>query len=138
MDVFTLPFKYRFATVGQPGQLEDKLNVGIHAGYRYDLGQYRTVYFRRNQHSEVSSFSIGLGGFLCFAPANVTSFSTAGRVQDDYQALSVNYGLASTISVGTFSAGLAVGVERLTNGDRVVWIYENKLWLGITVGVNLN
>ena len=138
MDLFTLPFKYRFATAGQPGQLEDKLNVGIHAGYRYDLGRYRTVYFRHNQRSEISSLSIGLGGFLCFAPAPVTSFNTHGLVQDDYQALGINYGVATTISLGSFSAGLALGVERLANRDRILWIYENKPWLGITFGLNLN
>lgn len=138
IDLFTLPFKYRFATAGQPGQLEDKLNVGIHAGYRYDLGRYRTVYFRHNQHSEISSFSVGLGGFLCFAPAPVTSFNTGGQVQDEYQALGINYGIATTFSYGSFSAGLALGLERLANRDRVLWIYENKPWLGITVGLNLN
>lgn len=138
VDLFTLPFKYRFATGGQPGQLEDKLNVGIHAGYRYDLGRYRTVYFRRNQHSEISSFSVGLGGFLCFAPAPVTAFNTGGRVQDEYQALGINYGVSTTVSYGSFSAGLALGFERLANSDRRLWIYENKPWLGITVGLNLN
>ncbi|MFD2936235.1 hypothetical protein [Spirosoma flavum] len=138
LDLFTLPLKYRFATAGQPGQLDDKLNVGIHAGYRYDLGRYRTVYFRHHQRSEITSFSIGFGGFLCFAPATVTSFSTAGRVQDDYQALGINYGVATTLSYGSVSAGLALGVERLSNHDRILWIYENKPWIGVTVGINLN
>lgn len=138
IDLFTLPFKYRFPTAGQPGQLEDKLNVGVHVGYRYDLGRYRTVYFRRNQRSEISTFSVGLGGFLCFAPATVTPFSTAGQVQDDYQALGLNYGLATTFSFGGFSAGLALGIETLTDRNRNLWIYQNKPWLGITFGLNLN
>ncbi len=138
IDLFTLPFKYRFPTADQPGQLEDKLNVGIHIGMRYDLGRYRTVYFRRNQRSEISTFSIGLGGFMCFAPATVTPFSTLGKVQDDYQALGLNYGLATTFSIRSFSAGLALGVETLTDRNRRLWIYQNKPWLGITFGLNLN
>lgn len=138
IDLFTLPFKYRFATADQPGQLEDKLNVGVHVGMRYDLGRYRTVYFRRNQRSEISTFSVGLGGFLCFAPATVTPFSTLGRVTDDYQALGLNYGLATTFSIRGFSAGLALGVETLTDRNRSLWIYQNKPWLGITFGLNLN
>ncbi|GAB3050748.1 hypothetical protein [Spirosoma pulveris] len=138
IDLFTLPFKYRFKTANQPGQLEDKLNVGIYVGERYDLGRYRTVYFRHNQRSEISTFSVGLGGFLCFAPATITSFSTLGRVQDDYQALGLNYGVNTTFSFSNFSAGLAVGIESITDSNRKLWIYQNKPWLGITVGLNLN
>ena len=138
IDLFTLPFKYRFKSANQPGQLEDKLNVGVYVGGRYDLGRYRTIYFRRNQRSEISAFSVGLGGFLCFAPATITSFSTLGRVQDDYQALGLNYGLNTTFSFSNFSAGLALGIEAITDRNRTLWIYQNKPWLGITVGLNLN
>lgn len=138
VDLFTLPFKYRFPIADQPGQLEDKLNVGVHIGVRYDLGRYRTIYFRRNQRAEISTFSVGLGGFVCFAPATVTSFSTLGRVQDDYQALGLNYGVATTFSFTGFSAGLALGLETITDRNRNLWIYQNKPWLGITVGLNLN
>lgn len=138
VDLFTLPFKYRFATAGQPSQLDDKLNVGVHVGYRYDFGRHRTVYFRHHQYEQLATFSVGLGGFLCVAPATVTSFSTSGQVQDDYQGLGINYGLATTFSYGSVSAGLAVGVERLATPDRAVWIYENKPWVGVTIGLNLN
>lgn len=138
IDLFTLPFKYRFKRADQPAQLDDKLNVGIYVGGRYDLGRYRTVYFRHNQRSEISAFSVGLGGFLCFAPATVTSFSTLGRVQDDYQALGLNYGINTTFSFSNFSAGFAVGIETITDRNRTLWIYQNRPWLGITVGLNLN
>ena len=138
VDLFTLPFKYRFKTADQPGQLEDRLNVGVHVGGRYDLGRYRTVYFRRHQRAEISTFSVGLGGFVCFGPARVDPFSTLGRVQDDYYGLGLNYGLASTFSIGNFSAGLAAGIEQLADRNRTLWIYENKPWIGVTFGLNLN
>lgn len=138
VDLFTLPFKFRFGTADQPGQLEDKLNVGVHVGGRYDLGRYRTVYFRRNHRSEISTFSVGLGGFLCGGPAKVDPFSTLGRVADEYYGLGVNYGFSTIISVRSFSAGLALGFEQLTDRNRRVWIYQHKPWLGVTLGVNLN
>lgn len=138
IDLFTMPFKYRFKTADQPGQLEDKLNVGVHIGGRYDLGRYRTVYFRRNHRSEISTFSVGLGGFLCFGPAKVDPFSTIGRFKDEYYGLGINYGLSTNISIRSFSAGLAVGFEQLTDRNRDVWIYQHKPWLGVTFGINLN
>lgn len=138
VDLFTLPFKYRFKTANQPGQLEDNLNLGIHVGGRYDLGRYRTVYFRRNRRSEISTFSVGLGGFVCVGPAKVDPFSTLGRLQDEYFSLGVNYGFSTIISVRTFSVGLALGFEQVTDRNRDLWIYQHKPWLGVTFGVNLN
>lgn len=138
VDLFTLPFKYRFRTVDQPGQLEDKINVGIHVGGRYDLGRYRTIYFRRNHRSEISTFSFGLGGFFCIGPVKVDPFSTLGRLQDEYHGLGMNYGLATTVSVGNFSAGLAVGLEQLADHNHRLWIYQHKPWVGVTFGINLN
>lgn len=138
VDLFTLPFKYRFKTSDQPGQLEDKLNVGIHIGGRYDLGRYRTVYFRRNQRGETSTFSLGLGGFLCFGPAKVDAFSTLGRYQDKYYGLGINYGIATNVSIRSFSAGLALGFEQLADRNSDLWIYQHKPWIGVTFGLNLN
>ena len=138
VDLFTLPFKYRFKVADQPGQLQDELNVGIHVGGRYDLGRYRTVYFRRNQRAEISTFSLGLGGFLCLGPARVDAFSTLGRFQDEYYALGINYGIATIISIRSFSAGLALGFEQLTDRNRDIWIYQHKPWIGVTFGLNLN
>ncbi|MCK8494815.1 MULTISPECIES: hypothetical protein [Spirosoma] len=138
IDLFTMPFKYRFSTANQPGQLEDKLNVGVYMGGRYDLGRYRTIYFRKNHRSEISTFSVGLGGFFCISSARVDPFSTLGQVQDEYYALGVNYGVSTIISIRSFSAGLALGFEQITDRNRALWIYQHKPWLGITVGINLN
>lgn len=138
VDLFTLPFKYRFQTAGQSGQLDDKLNVGIYFGGRYDLGRYRTIYFRRNQRADISTLSLGLGGFLCFGVATVNPFSTLGRFQDEYNGLGINYGIATIISIRSFSAGLAVGFDQLADRNRDIWIYQNKPWIGVTFGLNLN
>lgn len=139
MDMFTMPLQYRFAHAGFPGELNDfGLNLGLHAGIRTDLGRYRTVYFRRNQRSEIRSVSFGLGGIIGLSPAAVTSFNTAGRVADEYQALGINYGLGFTFSYSTFSAGLAVGYEKLADYNNKIWIYDRQPWLGLTLGINLN
>ena len=139
MDLTTMPLRYRPATSGLPGQLNDyNLNVNVHMGLRLDLGRYRTTYFRRNQHSEIRSFSIGIGGIVGLAPTAINSFNTLGRVADEYQALGISYGLSTTFSFSSFSAGLAVGYEKLTDRNNKIWIYDNKPWIGLTLGVNLN
>ena len=139
MDLTTMPLRYRFATGGLPGQLNDyNLNINLHVGFRTDIGRYRTTYFRRSQQSDIKSYSIGLGGIIGLSPTSVNSFNTNGRVADDYQALGISYGLSTTFSFSTFSAGLAVGYEKLADRNNAIWIYDNKPWVGLTLGVNLN
>jgi len=72
------------------------------------------------------------------SPTAVTAFNTSGRVPDEYQALGINYGLSTTFSFNKFSAGLAVGFEKLADRNNRIWIYDNKPWLGLTLGINLN
>lgn len=44
VDLFTIPFKYRFPTPGRPGELSTSANLGVYIGIRYDLGRYRNIY----------------------------------------------------------------------------------------------
>lgn len=138
VDLFTVPFKFRFPQEGRPGQLNTNPNVGVYVGLRYDRGGYRTLFFRRERRSEIRSLSFGLGGFASIGSALVSSFTTNGVVSDEYEALGLNYGLASIVGYKTFTAGLALGFENLISADNRVWIYHNKPYLGITIGLNLN
>lgn len=37
-----------------------------------------------------------------------------------------------------FKYGVGVGWDYLTDRDKGIWIYQNKPWYGLTVGLNLN
>lgn len=138
VDLFTVPFKYRFRQDGHPGQLNTNPNIGVYVGLRYDRGGYRTLFFRKERRSEIRSFSFGLGGFASVGSALVSTFTTNGAITDEYEALGLNYGLASIVGYKTFTAGLALGFENLASSDNPLWIYRNKPYLGVTIGLNLN
>ncbi|KAA9350004.1 hypothetical protein [Larkinella humicola] len=138
IDLFTIPFKYRFSTAGRPGQLSTSANVGVYAGIRFDLGRYRNIYYRRDQHSDIQSFSFGIGTVLSIDPVLVNGFNTAGRVTDEYEALGVNYGLATIFGYKRVTAGLVLGFENLADRNNRLWVYRQKPWLGLMVGININ
>lgn len=138
IDVFTIPFKYRLEQEGIPGSLSTSANVGLYTGLRYDLGRYRNIYDRRNRRSDIKSFSFGVGTFVSINPAIVNEFTTNGRYLSEYEALGVNYGLATILGYKSITAGLALGFENLADRNNSLWIYRNKPWIGITVGLNVN
>ncbi|GAB3315190.1 hypothetical protein GCM10027299_04190 [Larkinella ripae] len=138
IDLFTMPFKYRFSTAGRPGQLAAGANFGAYFGIRYDLGRYRNIYYRRERRSDIQSFSFGIGTLVSIDPVLINAYNTLGRVPYEYDALGVNYGLAAIFGYKRVTAGLALGFENLADSNNRLWIHRQKPWLGLTVGININ
>ena len=42
------------------------------------------------------------------------------------------------INFNNITAGLALGFDNLLDKNKKIWIYENKYWIGLTFGLNLN
>jgi len=42
------------------------------------------------------------------------------------------------LAVQNISIAMGIGFDFLLDGNRDVWIYQNKPWLGFAVGINLN
>ncbi|KAB7727328.1 hypothetical protein F5984_22135 [Rudanella paleaurantiibacter] len=138
IDLFTVLFKYRFPQRDRPGQLATSANIGVYTGIRYDLGRFRNIYLRGEQRSDVQSFSFGIGSVLSIDPVLVNEFNTNGLITTEYEALGVNYGLATIVGYKSVTAGLAVGFENLADRNNRAWVYRQKPWLGFTVGININ
>ncbi|CCH01207.1 hypothetical protein FAES_3198 [Fibrella aestuarina BUZ 2] len=138
IDLFTIPFKYRFPTAARPGQLATNANIGLYTGIRYDQGRFRNIFFRGERRSDVESFSFGLGTLVSINPVVVNEFNTDGLVTGEYEALGVNYGLAAIVGYKGLTAGLALGFENLADRNNRYWVYRQQPWLGLTVGININ
>ncbi len=138
VDLFTVPFKYRFPQRNRAGELSTSANVGVYTGVRYDLGRYRNVYYRRERRSELESFSFGLGSVLSIDPITVNEFNTDGRFTGEYDGVGLSYGLAALVGYKSITAGLTVAIENLADRNNRLWVYRQKPWLGIFVGINLN
>ena len=138
VDLFTTPFKYRFAQGGRAGELSTSANIGVYTGIRYDLGRYRNVYYRRERRSEVDSFSFGLGSVVSIDPVTLNEFNTDGRFTGEYDALGFSYGVATIVGYKSITAGLTVSFENLADRNNRLWVYRQKPWVGVTIGINLN
>ena len=138
VDLFTVLFKYRFGQPQRAGELLTSTNVGAYVGIRYDRARYRTIRNRFSFRSEIRPLSAGFGGFVSVNPTTVNEFNTAGRFTGEYEALGVSYGLASIFGYRSVTVGLAFGFENLADANNPIWVYRNKPWLGLTIGLNIN
>ncbi|HZY80397.1 MAG TPA: hypothetical protein VFE50_12805 [Cyclobacteriaceae bacterium] len=138
VDVIAIPFKVRPASVNLPKQLTTDFNGNIFVGYRID--RFRLVH----KHTPVGwkrfykHRGIGIGGFGGLGTAAITPWTTNNQMSDEYTGFVLSRGVALIFGINNLTVGTAIGWDHLTDRDKHIWIYQNKPWFGLTIGLNLN
>ena len=140
LDVLTIPFKHRPAASGLPRQLNTNFNGAVYVGYRSDI--YKILYRktplgRHVRQTRHFGYSAGLFGGLG-ATFVSSSVMAPGQSVPDYDGVVFSRGVAAIVAVDNVTFGLGFGFDYLLDENRRSWIYQNKPWLGLTLGLNLN
>jgi hypothetical protein len=138
-DIFTLPFKVRPGREGVPAQLNTNFNAALYVGRRLD-------FFFLNRHRAPSgrtaplirNVGFGYGLFTGLGSADISADLTRGHATTAYEGFVVHSGAAVIYDARVFNVGAAVGVDRLLGADADYWLYQQKLWVGLLFGLNLN
>ena len=137
-DVLTIPFKYRPSSMGFPRQLTAEANGNIFLGWRVDrfkiIHKQTPIGLKKYQVHKGISF----GAFGGMGAATITQWTTNYQTQDEYTGFILTRGLAILVGVNSLTFGLGLGWDYLTDRDKNIWIYQNRPWLGLTIGINLN
>jgi hypothetical protein len=138
LDVMTVPFKYRPATSGLPRQLNTEFNGNAFIGYRIDRFRLRVLQTPFGRKNKIIHRGITLGAFGGLGSTNISPSTTQNQTADEYNALILTRGLGIMIGINNLTVGLGAGWDYVTDRDKEIWIYQNKPWYGLTVGLNLN
>lgn len=135
-DLSTVITKLRPASSGVPIQLNSTINAIFYLGARRDFYIIRTS---RSVLNNSSSFIRQLGydaGFFAgmgITPVNPTV--TNDRTLLEYDGVVFQKGIAAFVTIDNLSIGVALGFDNLLGGDSDIWIYNNKPWVGIVLGI---
>jgi hypothetical protein len=138
VDVVTVPFKYRPGSSALPRQLTTDFNGNIFIGYRFDrfrIAQEKTP-IGNKKHYYHRGITIGATGGI--GSTAITPWTTNNKITDEYSGFILNRGVAVMLGVNNLTVGIGIGWDYLTDRDKDVWIYQNKPWYGLTVGLNIN
>lgn len=140
----TIPFKYRFGytkdTVEVKQQFDADLNIGFFAGYR--LGKYRVRYEGRS-FKKLANISCTIGGFLSLSAAKLDeNGTTAGKApfaEGEEASIGVlSPGIGIMLDVYNVNIGGFLGWDVGFGNEAKNWNFNNRPWIGIGIGYNLN
>jgi hypothetical protein len=138
VDVMTVGFKYRPATVNLPRQLTTDFNGNVFLGYRLDRFKVQHKQTPLGIRKNYSHRGITAGFFGGIGSTAVTPWTTTNLITDEYNGFILSRGVAAMVGINSLTVGVGVGWDAITDRDKSIWIYQNKPWYGLTVGLNLN
>lgn len=138
VDVMTVGFKYRPGMLKLPRQLNTDFNGNVFLGYRLDRFRIRSNETPVGLRKSFQHGGLTVGGFFGIGSSAITPWTTNNLTTDEYNGFILSKGLALMIGLNTLTVGVGVGWDTLTDRDKDIWIYQNKPWYGLTVGLNLN
>ncbi len=136
VDLSTILAKLRPATSGVPAQLNSNLNALIYLGARndiYKIKTYNSVLNKRNSSVKHFGYDAGIFAGIGIVPVNPTV--TNDNTSLEYDGIVFQKGIGVFITIDNASVGLTLGFDNLIGSNSINWIYNNKPYLGLTIGI---
>lgn len=137
IDILTIPVKIRPAVKDFPAQLNADFSAAIYFGYRKDSYRIRSAP-TNDPKFKISGAGYGYGAFIGIGSVTMNQFVTKQHIDYEYNGFVLTGGFAGIYDAKKFNLGLAIGIDHLTDKNRKSWIYQDRIWLGLLFGINLN
>jgi hypothetical protein len=139
LDVLAIPVKYRVSQSTIPAQLTSEINVALYVGKRKDYFQVNFEKTPTNRFKrKIDHYGFSIGGFVGLGNSVINSDVSQGLIPYEYQGITFSKGIAGIIAINNFTVGVAYGFDNLLDKNSRQWIYNQKPWLGLVLGLNLN
>ncbi len=139
VDFVTMPFKYRPTQRGFPQQFNTNLNGAVYFGLRNDVYQlkYKETPLKKFER-QTTHYGFSFGLFTGIGGTAINPWVTNNVVGYEYDGVAWSKGISAIIGINNFTIGLALGFDDLLDENKDFWIYQQKPWLGLAFGLNLN
>lgn len=138
-DVVTTLFKIRPANNGLPAQMNTNFNGSFYSGFRKDIYSVQQKSNPMKQMKrEINHFGLGVGFFTGLGAATLNASTTNNGIQTEYDGIVWQNGVAGIFAVNKLTLGVSLGFDHLFDANKEVWLYQNKPWFGVMIGLNLN
>jgi hypothetical protein len=136
-DLSTVALKYRPESSGVPNQLSYNINTVLYLGIRRDffiVKSHHTPLKKENSFIRQIGFDAGLLAGIGITPINATV--TNSNTLLEYDGWFFQKGVAAFVTIERMSVGISLGFDNLLDKNSNIWIYNQKPWIGIVLGIS--
>jgi hypothetical protein len=136
IDLSTVLLKYRPARGGVPNQLNANLNAAFYVGFRKDY--YKMIASTSPLHEEGSfcrhtGFDFGL--FAGFGITQINPTVTNDKITQEYDGIIFQKGAGLFLTLERMSVGIVLGFDNLMDSNKDAWVYNQKPYIGLSIGI---
>lgn len=135
-DLATVGVKLRPSYSGIPVQLNSNVNAALYLGVRKDfyiVRSHKSPLNITNSFIRQIGYDAGIFAGLGITPVNPTV--TKENTSYEYDGVVFQKGVAAFVTIDHISVGIALGFDNLIGDDSKTWIYNNKPWIGLVLGI---
>jgi hypothetical protein len=137
VDLTTVILKYRLPQGGVPNQLSSNINAAIYLGFRKDFYKVMTHVSPLGEETSFIrqiGFDAGIFAGIGISPINPTV--TRNAIMQEYDGLVFQKGVAGFITFDKISVGISLGFDNLLDKNKTSWIYNQKPYVGLLIGIS--
>ena len=136
LDLSTIPVKFRPSSSGVPVQINSNLNALLYMGARKDYFIVRSLESPVNRnYSSIKQFGFDFGIFAGLGITPVNPSVTNDNISIEYDGVVFQKGIGAFITVNYISVGITLGFDNLMSSDSKTWIYNNRPYIGLALGI---
>jgi hypothetical protein len=136
VDLSTVLLKLRPQMADVSPQLNANINGIFYVGFRKDFFRLKTGFSKLKQvNTFVRHTGFDFGPFAGIGIAQISPTVTKNRTAQEYDGIVFQKGFSVFATYENMSVGLAVGFDNLLGENKNIWIYNNKPWFGLVLGI---
>lgn len=138
IQTLSIPLKFRKALddgTKYPAQVETGVNIGFAPVYKWSLNVFNPT--KKIMGRPLNSYSVNLGGLLNLGTTDLKIASNAPGLKSDRKSGTFTYGTFVMFGINNINFGYAIGWDKIIGEGHSYWVYQNKLWQGIVVALDI-
>jgi hypothetical protein len=136
IDLSTVLLKFRPSAGDVPSQLNANLNGVLYTGFRKDYFKIKSSFSplrKTTSYIRHTGFDFGVFAGIGITPVNYTV--TMNRTFQEYDGIVFQKGISIFATYENMSVGLALGFDNLLDQNKSIWVFNNKPWIGLVLGI---
>jgi hypothetical protein len=138
LQPLTIPLKFRKALddgTMYPNQVECGINIGFAPVMKYNINVFNPSI--KILGKSLNQYSVNTGLIFNIGATDLSTTTTAPGLKSNRKAPMFTYGTFIMIGINNINIGYAIGKDKVIGEGHSYWVYQNKIWSGIIIALNI-